>query len=202
MASSNFMNSLAILLVLLPMIAKGDDNNLTPFYENMCNEVQCGRGSCKVAVGSPFNFKCECDSGWKRTRLDNESSLEFLPCIVPNCSVEYSCMPAAPPTPAIPYNLSFFDPCYWIYCGEGTCTKNLTYTHTCQCNNGYYNLLNVSTFPCYSDCAIGSDCEKLGITTSKSTSSTPSSSRAISILLGKFHWIAISLMSIAMVLWK
>lgn len=45
-----------------------------------------------------------------------------------------------------------FVACYWIYCGEGTCTKNLTYTHTCQCKTGYYNLLNVSAFPCYSDC--------------------------------------------------
>ncbi|GFY92034.1 hypothetical protein Acr_08g0004300 [Actinidia rufa] len=199
------MASIAIFLVLLPMIAKGDDNNvqpyLTPFWENMCKEVECGRGSCKVAVGSPFNFKCECDSGWKRTRLDDEDGLEFLPCVVPNCSVEYSCMPAAPPSPPIPYNLSFFDPCYWMYCGEGTCTKNLTYTHTCQCNKGYYNLLNVSAFPCYSDCAIGSDCEKLGITSSKSTSSNHGNP-TITILLGKFHWIAISLMSIAMVLWK
>lgn len=42
--------------------------------------------------------------------------------------------------------------CYWAYCGEGTCVKNLTYGQTCQCNRGYTNLLNISSFPCYSDC--------------------------------------------------
>ncbi|KAE9449645.1 hypothetical protein C3L33_18457, partial [Rhododendron williamsianum] len=95
-----------------------------------------------------------------------------------------------------------FVACYWIYCGEGTCTKNLTYTHTCQCKTGYYNLLNVSAFPCYSDCAVGSDCEKLGIKVSNSTSSD-NNNRATSFLPGKFNWILIiSLMSIAMALWK
>lgn len=42
--------------------------------------------------------------------------------------------------------------CYWMYCGEGTCTKNSTYTHTCQCNSGHYNLYNISAFPCFSEC--------------------------------------------------
>ncbi|KAL6989511.1 hypothetical protein U1Q18_015261, partial [Sarracenia purpurea var. burkii] len=61
--------------------------------------------------------------------------------------------------------------CYWIYCGQGTCSKNETYTHTCQCNTGYNNLLNVPVFPCYADCAVGSDCQKLGISVSRSSSS-------------------------------
>lgn len=39
-----------------------------------------------------------------------------------------------------------------MYCGEGTCTKNSTYKHTCQCNPGRNNLLNISAFPCYSEC--------------------------------------------------
>ncbi|KAK3011786.1 hypothetical protein RJ639_011774, partial [Escallonia herrerae] len=121
--------------------------------------------------GSPFNFKCVCDPNWKRTRSDDEQNLQFLPCVVPNCSLDYSCMPAAPPVPAVPQNASFFDPCYWIYCGEGTCSKNQTYTHTCQCNAGYSNLLDVAQFPCYSPCALGSDCERLGIKVSNSTSS-------------------------------
>lgn len=101
-------------------------------------------------------------------------------------TVDYSCMPAPPPAPSIPRNLSFFDrnyltllkfdiliwmtyqfylylyiivdfvssACHWIYCGEGTCTKNRTYSHTCQCNPGHTNLLNISAFPCYSDCKI------------------------------------------------
>ncbi|KAG5549434.1 hypothetical protein RHGRI_014695 [Rhododendron griersonianum] len=105
--------------------------------------------------GSLFGFSCECDNGWKRTPFDNETNFEFLPCIIPNCSLNYSCMPAAPPAPAMapmPLNPSNFDPCYWIYCGEGTCTKNSTYSHTCQCDSGSYNLLSIPVFPCYSNC--------------------------------------------------
>ncbi|KAG5528568.1 hypothetical protein RHGRI_029300 [Rhododendron griersonianum] len=205
MASANLiMTFLAIVLVALVSgsVVKGDNDILSPYLDNICNEVECGKGTCQTANGSPFNFKCVCESNWKRTHLDDESDLQFLPCVVPNCSVDYTCMPAAPPAPAVPYNLSIFDPCYWIYCGEGTCTKNLTYTHTCQCKTGYYNLLNISAFPCYSDCAVGSDCEKLGIRVSNSTSSN-NNNRATSFLPGKFNWVLIiSLMSIAMALWK
>ncbi|XP_059649353.1 uncharacterized protein LOC132295206 [Cornus florida] len=202
MVSSNLMVSLAMVLVLLPLTARADI--LTPFYDNICNEVECGEGSCAAAPGSPFNFVCNCYDGWKRTRLDNETDLQFLPCVFPSCSVNYSCMPAVPPLPSTPYNLSFFDPCYWMYCGEGTCTKNLTYTHTCQCNAGYYNLKNISAFPCYSDCAIGADCGRLGIKVSSSTSSTPSgdNGKATSFSPGKFHWLAMLVVSLAMITWK
>jgi len=208
MVSSNFMVCLAVVLVLLPLTAKGTAISpiLAPFYDNICNEVECGKGSCEASPGSPFEFICKCDDNWKRTRFENEDDLQFLPCVIPNCSMDYSCMPAAPPSPAIPYNFSFFDPCYWMYCGEGTCTKNLTYTHTCQCDTGYYNLLNITAFPCYNDCAIGSDCGRLGIKVSNSSSSTPSSgnsgSHATSFQPGRFHWLAILGMSLAMVMWK
>ncbi|XP_075478065.1 uncharacterized protein LOC142519059 [Primulina tabacum] len=104
-------------------------------------------------------------------------------------------MPAAPPAPAVPYNSSFFDPCYWIYCGEGTCTKNSTRTHTCQCNPGYSNLLNISAFPCYSDCAVqADDCQRLGIRVSKSTSVPSSNSNddsgATALSMGILSWVA------------
>jgi len=176
-----------------------------PNFGNMCSEVKCGEGNCTVDSSYPFNFQCECEDGWMRTHLFNDTNLKFLPCIVPNCSLNYSCMPAAPPAPAIPYNNNYssFDPCDFVYCGEGTCTKNATYTHTCQCDTGAYNLFNNSAFPCYKNCALGSDCEKLGIRVSNSTSSPPGS-QATALLPGKFHWIAIIsiLMLSAMVLWK
>ncbi|CAL5379692.1 unnamed protein product [Camellia sinensis] len=119
--------------------------------DNICKEVECGKGNCSVALDRPFGFKCECENGWKHTRLDSEQDLLFLPCVIPNCSLDYSCMPAAPPAPSVPLNSSVFDPCYWVCCGEGTCTKNKTMTQTCQCNPGYSNLLNITAFPCYSD---------------------------------------------------
>ncbi|XP_028100998.1 fibropellin-1-like isoform X1 [Camellia sinensis] len=169
--------------------------------DNICKEVECGKGNCSVALDRPFGFKCECENGWKHTRLDSEQDLLFLPCVIPNCSLDYSCMPAAPPAPSVPLNSSVFDPCYWVHCGEGTCTKNKTMTQTCQCNPGYSNLLNITAFPCYSDCALGSDCAKLGIKVSNSTSSS-NSNQGSSFLPGTFHWIAVSLMSIVMVMWK
>ncbi|KAL8555087.1 hypothetical protein ACS0TY_003042 [Phlomoides rotata] len=208
MAFSNFQAFMAIMLLLVPLAAKGDDvpPGLAPFYDELCKEVECGRGSCEAAPGSPSQFKCNCENGWKRTRLDDqdENDLEFLPCIIPNCTVDYSCMPAPPPAPPIPRNSStFFDPCQWIYCGEGTCSKNKSYSHTCQCNPGYSNLLNISAFPCYSDCATGSDsCRRLGIKAASSTSngsnsSSNDNSNAIAFCVGKFNWMAVLLATAA-----
>ncbi|CAL5330464.1 unnamed protein product [Camellia sinensis] len=182
-ASHSFMAFVAIILaaVVLPVSAKASDGiapALAPYVDNICNDVECGKGNCTVALNSTFNFKCECENGWKRTRFDSEQDLLFLPCVIPNCSLDYSCMPAAPPAPSVPLNSSVFDPCYFVYCGEGTCTKNKTMTHTCQCNPGYSNLLNITAFPCYSDCALGSDCAKLGIKVSNSTSNSTSSSNS------------------------
>ncbi|KAI8534968.1 hypothetical protein RHMOL_Rhmol10G0138400 [Rhododendron molle] len=163
MASANLiMTFVAIVLVALVSgsVVKGDNDILSPYFDNICNEVECGKGTCKTAIGSPFNFKCECESNWKRTHLGDESDLQFLPCVVPDCSVDYTCMPAAPPAPAVPHNLSIFDR------------------------------------------AVGSDCQKLGIKVSNSTSSD-NNNRATSFLPGKFNWILIiSIMSIAMALWK
>ncbi|KAL3814686.1 hypothetical protein ACJIZ3_015954 [Penstemon smallii] len=195
---------LIFLLVLLPIAAKGDDFP-NPFIGNnyTCEEVQCGRGSCEASRNYPFGFRCDCEDGWRRTRLDDhdEDHLEFLPCIIPNCSVDYSCMPAAPPAPVpLPHNVSFYEPCNWIYCGEGTCTRNRTHTHTCQCSPGYSNLLNISAFPCYNDCAIGSDsCERLGIRSATSTSNpsnSDNSNKAITLSLGKFNWMVVLLISL------
>ncbi|KAK9292500.1 hypothetical protein L1049_020473 [Liquidambar formosana] len=49
------------------------------------------------------------------------------------------------------------------------------YQYQCQCNAGYSNLLNITAYPCYSECALGSDCARLGIKVSNSTSSSPAS---------------------------
>ncbi|GAB4835992.1 hypothetical protein Ancab_000911 [Ancistrocladus abbreviatus] len=234
---SGLMASLVLFLLLLPMTALGDNSNTSPpslksthsiveddsfsnadcfFFglavSDICSQVACGKGTCKSSV-SPFAFECECDSGWRRTLLSEivEQNLQFLPCIIPNCSINYSDMPAAPPMPAIPpdpYNISFYDPCHWIYCGEGTCTNSSDHTRTCQCQPGAYNLFNNSHFPCYIDSAIGSDCSNLGIKVSNgsptpgSSSSSSSSSESTSanhasqpFSSGKLNWIIVMLMS-------
>lgn len=53
--------------------------------EQLCQDVECGKGKCVSNSSYPFNFICKCDAGWKRTRLDNEDDLKFLPCVIPNC---------------------------------------------------------------------------------------------------------------------
>lgn len=55
--------------------------------DDVCKEVECGKGTCKPSKNSTFLFECECHQGWKQSLSndDDESSLKFLPCIVPNC---------------------------------------------------------------------------------------------------------------------
>ena len=54
--------------------------------EDVCKEVECGKGTCKPSKNSTFPFECECDHGWKKA-LDStdDGGLKFLPCIIPNC---------------------------------------------------------------------------------------------------------------------
>ncbi|KAF1878351.1 hypothetical protein Lal_00047018 [Lupinus albus] len=100
-----------ILMVLLPLTTKGD--LVDDIFGKVCDEIECGKGSCVVNTSYPLNFMCECESGWKRTRNeDNDTyATSFLPCVIPDCSLDYGCQPAPPPVPEkdVPHNLSAFD---------------------------------------------------------------------------------------------
>ncbi|KAJ4827525.1 hypothetical protein Tsubulata_028041 [Turnera subulata] len=170
---------LGLLLVLQPMIASSDFLSplLSPVLDDVCKHVECGKGTCKPSQNSSFFYECECDQGWKQTRADDDEFLQFLPCIVPNCSMDYSCMAAAPPSAkdkTSKANESIFDPCFWTDCGGGSCNKTSKFTYNCACEEGYYNLLNVSSFPCFRECAIGMDCSRLGIPMSNKSASPTS----------------------------
>ncbi|MBA0737944.1 hypothetical protein Gogos_011361, partial [Gossypium gossypioides] len=68
---------------------------------DVCKEVECGRGKCKPSINGTLPFYiCECDPGWKQTFSDKDdhAHLKFLPCIVPNCSMNNVC--SAAPSPA------------------------------------------------------------------------------------------------------
>ncbi|XP_021891264.1 uncharacterized protein LOC110809683 [Carica papaya] len=205
MASYKFMAFLAVFLVLLPTTILGD--HLTPFFEKICEEVECGKGTCKANISYPLNYICECEAGWKQTQDDDDvdDDHRFLPCIIPNCTLDFSCQPAPPPVPEkeVPHNMSFFDPCFWTYCGEGNCTKTTTYKHTCECRSGFSNLLNKTFFPCYSQCTLGSDCSRLGITV-KNVENSPSDdgNEATSFLPGKLPLLAVLMMSAVMTFLK
>lgn len=56
----------------------------------VCDEVECGRGKCKVDGSSPVGFICECDANWKQFNHDHhhdddDDDHRFLPCVIPNC---------------------------------------------------------------------------------------------------------------------
>lgn len=207
---------LALFLVLLPLTATSDFLSplLSPIFGDVCKEVECGKGNCKPSENSTFNFECECSPGWKQARSDDSDSFKFLPCVIPNCTLDYSCTEAPPPVQEKERRAndsSIFDPCYWTDCGGGSCNKTSVFTHKCECNDGYYNLLNVTAFPCFKECSIGMDCKNFGISVmnKSSSSATPglpqnTSNQASSMLRAKSIWWIIGsiLWGLASISWE
>uniref|UniRef100_A0A6N2N0F5 EGF-like domain-containing protein n=1 Tax=Salix viminalis TaxID=40686 RepID=A0A6N2N0F5_SALVM len=206
--NSTCITSVAILFLLQPLIARSGflPPLQSPILDDVCKKVECGKGTCKPSRNSTWFYECECDPGWKQVSSDDH---KFLPCIVPNCTLNLSCMPAPSPVQdkASKDNESIFDPCFWTDCGGGSCNKTSTFTHSCTCAEGYNKLLNISAFPCYRDCAIGVDCQNLGISVSnKSASPTPvmvdsSKNQDSSILQEKFHWLMALIVLLSMIDW-
>ncbi|KAL6532360.1 hypothetical protein OROGR_014330 [Orobanche gracilis] len=65
---------------------------------NPCRESVCGKGNCVFSSNSTFGYECECDSGWKQAGPQDDEYLKFLPCVIPNCTLDYDCANApAPP---------------------------------------------------------------------------------------------------------
>ncbi|PHT62141.1 hypothetical protein T459_34023 [Capsicum annuum] len=209
MASIHIMSILSIIVLLLPIWSTADiamPPFLSPIFENACKAVNCGKGSCKASSNSTFGFACECDAGWRQTRSENDHFFKFLPCVIPNCSVNFSCGEGAPPAPAPDKrsNSSIFEPCHWADCGGGSCNKTSAVTYSCDCKEGYYNLLNQTVFPCFKECALGMDCAQLGFDMMNNRSSSPSPSLpdnsksiAISFFGGGYSWLIITAASIA-----
>ncbi|XP_010917797.1 uncharacterized protein [Elaeis guineensis] len=159
--------------LLLPQ-ASGDllTPLIAPILNASCDKVECGKGTCKASSDDVFGYVCKCNSGWSQFHIGD--SFRFSPCVMPNCSINYSCSnQSQPPSPSPPpaTNSSMLDPCFWSYCGGGTCIKTSTIDHRCECKEGFSNLLNETRFPCYRDCSLGGDCSSLGITVSNSTTS-------------------------------
>lgn len=179
---------------------------VSPIFGSICKEANiCGKGTCKISENSNFSYECECDDGWKQARPQDNDALKYLPCIIPNCSINQSCArtPSSVEQKAKQANASIFDPCHWIDCGGGSCSKTSAFSYSCLCGAGYYNLLNISSFACYSDCSIGMDCSDLGITvTNQSATSAPPAvgesdqSEGISIVHGRSLWLVLSIVSL------
>ncbi|KAF8721226.1 hypothetical protein HU200_023147 [Digitaria exilis] len=160
--------------------ADGDDffSPLAPIFapviNSICSTVACGKGNCTVAPGT-LGYRCECDPGW--TQLHVGDNLRFLPCVIPNCSIDSTCSngssaPAPTPLPS-PKNFSL-DPCELAYCGSGgTCRNGSGLSYHCDCKEGYSNLLNMTTMPCFQNCSIGADCSRIGLPISNSSDKSP-----------------------------
>lgn len=62
--------------------------------DRLCDDVDCGKGTCKANISYPLNYICECDAGWKRTQddSDDDDDHKFLPCVIPNCKQAMLCL--------------------------------------------------------------------------------------------------------------
>ncbi|XP_042058889.1 uncharacterized protein LOC121803274 isoform X2 [Salvia splendens] len=149
MRGSHFLQLFSFIVLVLPIRTLGDDP---------CKEAFCGQGTCAPsALGT--NYTCTCKLGWKQ-------AFDARACILPICSIDFECGNNAPPPQPLPppppgFTLPpFLDPlsgCFLIWCNEGTCLSNGT-KHTCECNSGSSNLLNLPDYPCFKKCSIGLDC--------------------------------------------
>ncbi|XP_019180813.1 PREDICTED: adhesive plaque matrix protein 2-like isoform X1 [Ipomoea nil] len=179
MASLHTIVVITVVLAMLPWPSTSDNflgPVLSPIFDTVCKADVCGKGTCKASNGS-FGYECECDAGWKQTRSQNDTLFKFLPCIIPNCSLDFNCGEEAPaPAPNRAVNSSIFEPCHYADCGGGTCNKTSPLTFTCECKEGYYNLLNTTAFPCFKECALGMDCKDLGIGFPKGSNRAPAPS--------------------------
>ncbi|KAL9240817.1 hypothetical protein vseg_014995 [Gypsophila vaccaria] len=149
---------------------------LSPVINELCRGGACGKGKCIMPEkgGDDLKYECDCDPGWQQTLFPQARVPKFLPCVVPNCTLNHSCSEAAaPPESSASFsNSSILEPCRWAYCGGGKCNKKSAFTYACACNEGYTNLLNKTVFPCFKECSFGGNCSSLGLTLSN-TSTTP-----------------------------
>ncbi|RDX67999.1 hypothetical protein CR513_53067, partial [Mucuna pruriens] len=173
--------SVIAFLLLQTLSARSDflSPMISPLYEDVCKEVECGKGTCKPSKNSTLFFECDCDLGWKQTLSSHDEGFKFLPCMIcmiPNVgTLNYSCSNA--PAPAEQKerkaNESIFDACHWVDCGGGSCNKISFFSYSCNCDAGYYNLLNATALPCFKECALGLGCSNLGISMANSSTASP-----------------------------
>lgn len=211
MMGTRFVLFLAIILVHQSNSAAA---NFTFPFGDACKEDVCGKGKCVASNNSTFGFECQCEPGWKQARSQDDDSLKFMPCVIPNCTLNYNCAKTPDPAPdKNKANSSIFDPCFWTDCGGGSCNKASFFTHKCECQEGYSNLFNSTAFPCFKQCSLGGDCANLGINIENNTLSSPnnqspgladnSGSYAVSLKpIGGFKGFVVTVvMSLALV-WK
>lgn len=158
------MGILLFVFALFTAISAADADS------GLCKLITCGKGTCNLTTYGLINLKiprCECEAGWKKPSIG--VALDFLPCVIPNCTLDASCSKKAPslnsssPGPSPADSTWYHHPCTFAVCGGGSCLKTTDYGYRCDCKAGYENLLNMTAAPCVRDCSIGADCSYLGI---------------------------------------
>ncbi|CAH1442543.1 unnamed protein product [Lactuca virosa] len=128
--------------------------------QDACTNVTCGEGTC-VPDLLGLLFHCDCNPGWKTIQV---GPMSFGACIIPNCTLDFSCGGTQPPTPPFPPPINFTSPCNLVWCGDGDCVVNSTGTgHYCQCHDRAANLFNNPEFVCMKQCYLDGDCNRLGL---------------------------------------
>eukprot|EP00250_Pteridium_aquilinum_P015306 c22511_g1_i2 orf=320-1045(-) len=128
-----------------------------------CEFAKCLRGQCVNDSSFPF-YKCECNAGWKPP-----FGVAWLPCILPNCSIDLTCANSSSAVPAPSPTLPSFNGspniCSLPVCGNGVCSSagNSSNDYECKCDTGYANLRNKSDGYCIRSCSIGADCTNVNL---------------------------------------
>lgn len=136
----------------------------------ICDYYDCGMGTCTDSSDIPF-FMCQCEYGWRRPYTYG-FPVPYLPCVIPNCTLSYSCIDNFyPPSPSQAYH-GDLSPCEYDVCGAGRCVNASQGGHTCLCNDGFQNLMNSTIGYCVTECQLGPDCAKEGVTIDGSSSKT------------------------------
>ncbi|GAA0153285.1 hypothetical protein LIER_11562 [Lithospermum erythrorhizon] len=199
---NNTFSTLALLFLCLqqPRVATCFDFGtvIAPIVDGfLCNLAPCGKGVCKLTNNATFpGYECECGPGW------NQVGPKFMPCVVPNCTLDSSCM--ATPGKANGH-FSPLDFCTYADCGGGVC-NNTAFPYSCECDEGYGNLLNMKLFSCVKDCALGLDCNHLQIplqnNTVKPNNTDTNGSLVSSSSSGNLILLLVLGISICMILWR
>ncbi|KAK9069763.1 hypothetical protein SSX86_010159 [Deinandra increscens subsp. villosa] len=149
------MNSNSCFWVLLCLFAF-----FSYSLQDVCQDKDCGEGKCVPDLILPdLLFHCECNVGWSTIMV---GPMSFGSCIIPNCTVDFSCGGKYPPTPPLPPLNLTISPCSLVWCGDGDCVVNGT-DHYCQCHDRAANLLHDPKLICMQQCYLEGDCAHLDL---------------------------------------
>nr|GEX00333.1 putative RNA-directed DNA polymerase, eukaryota, reverse transcriptase zinc-binding domain protein [Tanacetum cinerariifolium] len=152
--------------------------------DDLCQVLGCGEGRC-VADHKRSSYHCECNRGWKTMMV---APMPYPSCIVPNCTMNFTCggraplPPPRPPPPRSPINIT--NACNLVWCGEGECVGEGT-GHYCRCHDDAENLSNNSTYICIRRCSFNANCNHLGLGLTSPPSPPPRSNSVGSLGGGK-----------------